>query len=147
MKSLTGNTALVALALAMFDAQSLADLGAKLSRPIVERGAAVGKNRTLPMSWLGVAIAEAPIEISARLPIDRGTGLVVNEVIAESPAAVAGLQRGDVLARLNDQILVTPKQLQTLVMHRKAGDQVEITFFRKGEKRKVIVVLMPRGPM
>ncbi len=147
MKSPIGNTALTMLALAMFGAHSLADLGAKLSRPIAEGGAGLGKSRVPQMSWLGVAIAEAPIEITTRLPIDRGTGLVVNDVIAESPAAVAGLQRSDVLARLNDQILVTPKQLQTLVMHRKTGDQVEITFFRKGEKRKVIVALMPRGQM
>ena len=34
-----------------------------------------------------------------------------------------------------------------LVMHRKAGEQVEITYFRKGEKRRVVAVLMPRERM
>ena len=126
-----------ALALAGF---ARADLGGKQPAPIPSPG----KSRAPTMQWLGVAISEAPLEISARLPIAPGTGLVVGEVIAGSPAALAGLQAGDVLARLNDQILVTPKQLQTLVMHRKAGDVVEITFFRKGEKRKAVAVLMPR---
>ena len=93
-------------------------------------------------TWLGVRIAEAAPEIAGRLPIEAGTGLVVDQVMPDSPAMVAGLQRGDVLARLNEQTLVTPTQLKTLVMHRKPGDQVELTFFRKGEKRRVVVVLM-----
>ena len=106
-----------------------------------------GAGRAQRPSWLGVQIAEAPLEISARLPVEPGTGLVVQMVVAASPAAIAGLQPGDFLARLNDQTLVTPRQLQTMVMHRKPGEQVEITFFRKGEKRRVVVVLMPRENM
>ena len=145
MKTLFGNVILAALALAVCGPASLADLGSKTATVGGEAGG--GKNRVPTMMWLGVAISEAPLEISAHLPIEPGTGLVVGEVIAGSPAAIAGLQRNDVLARLNDQTLVTPKQLQTLVMHRKAGDQVEVTFFRKGEKRRVVAVLMPRERM
>lgn len=143
MKSLFGNLLLVLLALARLDCSASADLGAKSANPTAERG----PGRTQRPSWLGVAIAEAPVEITARLPIEPGTGLVVDQVIADSPAAIAGLQRNDVLARLNDQVLVTAKQLQTLVMYRKPGEQMEITFFRKGEKRRVVVVLMPRDRM
>ena len=87
------------------------------------------------------------MEISARLPIEPGTGLVVDQVMPGSPASISGLQRNDVLARLNEHTLVTPEQLKKLVMHRKAGEQVEITYFRKGEKRKIVVVLLPQGPM
>jgi serine protease Do len=133
-----------ALALAL---TARADLGGKEPTPIAGRGAGLRKSRASTMQWLGVAIGEAPLEITARLPIAPDTGLVVSQVIAGSPAALAGLKPDDVLARLNDQILVTPKQLQTLVMHRKAGDVVEITFFRKGEKRKAVAVLMPRENM
>ena len=146
MKPLFGNALIAAFALALLSPASLADLGSKAA-PAVRGGSGFGKSRVPPMSWLGVAIGEAPLEISARLPIEPGTGLVVDQVIAGSPAAIAGLQRSDVLARLNDQTLVTPKQLQTLVMHRKAGVQVEITYFRKGEKRRVVVVLMRRERM
>ena len=141
-----GNLILVALAIAACEPAAFADLGVKSAAPLTGRPDP-RKYRAPQFTWLGVAIAEASAEIAARLPIEPGTGLVVDQVIEGSPAAIAGLQRSDVLARLNDQTLVTPKQLQTLVMHRKPGDQVELTFFRKGEKRKVVVVLMLRQVM
>ena len=134
---------LSALILSAHEPSAFSDLSAKTAGSL--RGAAEARKVRAPQfTWLGVAIAEAPPEVAGRLPIEAGTGLVVDQVIEGSPAAVAGLQRLDVLARLNEQTLVTPKQLQTLVMHRKPGDQVELTFFRKGEKRRVVVVLMLR---
>ena len=146
MKLFPGNAVLAVLSLAALGASSLADLGPKGGARI-SPGGGLGKTSAPLPTWLGVRIAEAPVEITARLPIEPGTGLVVDQVMPGSPAAISGLQRNDVLARLNEQTLVTPEQLKKLVMHRKAGEQVEITFFRKGEKRKIVVVLLPQGPM
>ena len=133
MKLYPGSLFLAALTL--LGTTALSDLGAKGTPP--------QKNAAPQSTWLGVAIVEASVEIIAKLPIEPGTGLVVEQVIAASPAAVAGIQRNDVLARLNEQTLTTPAQLKTLVSHRKPGTQIELTYFRKGEKRKVVVVLMP----
>ena len=146
MKPHFGKLLPVVLALAAHEPSAFANLGVK-SATATGGIAGARKVRAPQLTWLGVRIAEASPEISGRLPIEPGTGLVVDQVIPDSPAAVAGLQRGDVLARLNEQTLVTPLQLQTLVMHRKPGDQVEVTFFRKGERRKVVVVLMLRERM
>ena len=142
MKPPFGKLLAALLAFAACEPDAFADLPAKSARAL-DGGAPARKVRAPQITWLGVGIEEASLEISSRLPIEAGTGLVVNQVIADSPAAVAGLQRGDVLARLNQQTLVTPQQLKTLVMHRKPGEQVELTFFRKGEKRRVVAVLMP----
>ena len=126
MNLFSKNVFFTALALAVSGAEAPGDLGAKVPPSARDGGAGLGKNRVPLQTWLGVAIEEAAMEISARLPVEPGTGLVVNQVISDSPAAISGLQRGDVLARLNDRTLVTPKQLQTLVMRRKPGEQVEI---------------------
>ncbi len=140
MKPHFGKLILAALALAACEPSAYADFGVKSAAPPAG-GAGPRKVRAPQETWLGVAIEEVSLELGRRLPIEPGTGLLVNEVKDGSPAAVAGLQRGDVLARLNEQTLVTFQQLKTLVMHRKPGDQVELTFFRKGEKRKVVAVL------
>lgn len=142
MKPHFGKLLPAVLALAACALPAFADLGVKPGASIAGGGTGPRKVSAAQFTWLGVAIREVPPEISGRLPIEPGTGIVVDQVIEGSPAAVAGLQRDDVLARLNDQTLVTPKQLQTLVKQRKPGDRVEITYFRKGEKRKVAVVLM-----
>ena len=141
MKLHPGSLTLAVLVFAALETTAFSDLGAKGS----PTGGEAQKPAAPRSTWLGVAIAEAPAEISTKLPIEPGTGLVVEQVIPDSPAAIAGLQRNDVLARLNDQTLITPAQLKTLVMHRKPGTQMELTYFRKGEKRKVVVVLMPGG--
>ena len=141
MKLHPGSLTHVALVFAALEMTAFSDLGAKgtpasggMQKPAAPRS-----------TWLGVAITEAPAEISTKLQIEPGTGLVVEQVIPDSPAAIAGLQRNDVLARLNEHTLITPAPLKTLVMHRKPGTQMELTYFRKGEKRKMVVVLMSGG--
>ena len=141
MKLHPGSLTLVALVFAALETTAFSDLGAKGT----PTGGGMQKPAAQQSTWLGVAITEAPAEVSGKLQIEPGTGLIVEQVIPNSPAAIAGLQRNDVLARLNDQTLVTAAQLKTLVMHRKPGTQMELTYFRKGEKRKVVVVLMPGG--
>jgi S1-C subfamily serine protease len=101
-----------------------------------------------PITYLGVAIAEVAVvapDLAVRLPIDTGTGLMVTEVLPDSPAAHAGLQKGDVLVRLNGQALVTPKQLQNLIQNRKPGDEVEVIYYRKNEVRKATATLATRS--
>lgn len=147
MKLFPRNAILAALTFSAFGTSSFADLGPDLAGRIPQSGGGFEKGRAPGPTWLGVRIADAPVEISGRLPIEPGTGILVDEVMAGSPAAIAGFLRGDVLIRLNHQTLVTVTQFQSLVKHRKAGEQVEITFFRKGEKRKVVVVLQSQERM
>ena len=89
-----------------------------------------------PKTWLGVALAEVSEQVTNQLPIDPGTGLVVEHVSKDSPAQKAGLQKYDVLVRLGDQVLITPKQFQTLIANHKTGDEVEIVYYRKGQEAK-----------
>ena len=90
--------------------------------------------QTGPVTFLGVGPRPLPEAVAAQLPIDKGTGLLVETVLPDSPAAQAGLQVNDVLARLDDQILTNPEQLQTLVRAKKSGDEVKLTYFRKGQQ-------------
>jgi hypothetical protein len=94
------------------------------------------RNRRNRRPWLGVALAEVSEQVANQLPIDSGTGLVVEHVSKDSPADKAGLQKYDVLVRLGDQVLITPKQFQTLIANHKAGDEVEIVYYRKGQEAK-----------
>ncbi len=88
-------------------------------------------------TWLGVAPEELPEELRAQLPIESSTGLIVRSIVAESPAAAAGLQKNDVLLKLDDQLLTNPQQLRTLVSAKKDGDTVKITYLRRGQQATV----------
>jgi len=92
-------------------------------------------------TWLGVATDEPADEVRAQLPVAIGTGLLVREVVADSPAAKAGLEKNDVLTRLDDQILTNPGQLRALVGLKKDGDTVHLAYLRKGHEASVEVKL------
>lgn len=93
------------------------------------------------VTWLGVATAEASEELRAQLPLEPGSGLVVQSVIPDSPAAKAGLQKNDVLGKLDDQLLTNLNQLKTLVAAKKDGESVKLTYFRRGQQTTLDVKL------
>jgi hypothetical protein len=63
-------------------------------------------------------------------------GLVVDYVEPNSPAAAAGVQQNDILKMLNDQILIEPSQLRTLLQTFSEGTEVILTVLRKGQEQK-----------
>ncbi len=110
--------------------EELAELAVKVATD-EEENAKPAKDR----AWLGVGVEEASEALSDQLGLDAGVGLVVTHVSEEGPAAQAGLKKHDVLVELAGQSLVHPAQLRKLVQARKAGDNVELVFYRSGKKQ------------
>jgi hypothetical protein len=111
------------------------DLGNATELKIVTDGGEPLKVKRV--SYLGVASEELSEELAAQLPIDVASGLLVRSVVADSPAAAVGLQKNDVLIKLDDQFLTAPKQLQKLIASRKPGETVHITYLRRGQRAEV----------
>jgi membrane-associated protease RseP (regulator of RpoE activity) len=98
---------------------------------------AVDSLKTTRVTYLGVAAEDLSEELAAQLPIDMASGLLVRSVVPDSPAAVVGIQKNDVLVKLDDQFLTAPKQLQKLVASHKPGDQVRVVYIRRGQRGEV----------
>lgn len=93
------------------------------------------------VTWLGVTAEETDDVVRSQLPIESGAGLTIHGVTPASPAAKSGLQKHDILIRLNDQLLMDPRQLSKLVQAKKPGDRVKLTYLRKGKEAKTEVIL------
>lgn len=102
----------------------------------------VNPGKTEKVTWLGLAAEPVGEEVRAQLPLQSGEGLTVRHIMPDSPAAKAGLAEHDILTRLDDQILVSADQLQSLVKMRKPGDSVKVTYLRKGEKKEATATLV-----
>jgi len=100
--------------------------------------------RMRPAAFLGVATSPVPPVLSAQLGLAEGFGLVVDEVMPESPAGKAGVQRFDVLRLFNDQQLVDPGQLASLVRAQSREAEITVTLLRKGQEQKVSVKIAER---
>src|SRR5881409_4015512 len=92
----------------------------------------------VPAIFLGVETSQVPTVVSEQLGLSKGLGLVVEYIVPDSPAAVAGVQQNDILKMLNDQILIEPSQLRKLLQTFSDGT---LTILRKGQEQKITVKL------
>ncbi len=96
------------------------------------------------VTYAGVNVGEVPEVVSKHLPIPRGMGLVVMEIVKGSPAEKAGIRKDDILLRFDDQLLASQDQLRKLTRSRKTGDKVALTLMQEGKEKAVELVLGER---
>jgi Do/DeqQ family serine protease len=67
--------------------------------------AALHGGSSVKRPWLGATLQNVSKDIAENLGLDRPTGALVIDVTDHSPAADAGLKRGDVIAAIDNQIV------------------------------------------
>jgi S1-C subfamily serine protease len=72
-------------------------------------------------------------------------GVVVEEVVAGSPAEAAGLQPGDVITQFDGATLDANHNLAALVARHKPGDKVQVRFARGDAERETTITLGARA--
>jgi serine protease Do len=82
--------------------------------------------------WMGVTIAELRPEVALRYGLEVGSGLLVGEVVARSPAHKAGLKAGDVITRVGPAEVRSVRDLVGALSSFPVGSDVEIGYRRKG---------------
>jgi serine protease Do len=68
-------------------------------------------------------------------------GATVLEVTEVSPAAKAGIRKGDVITKVNDSKIESPESLFETIHNFKPGEKVKITFTRDGKQQSVTATL------
>lgn len=100
--------------------------------------------------WLGVRIRDLSEqemdEISQRHGIREGFGALVVEVMADTPAARAGLQSGDLVVAFRGRPVVDTRTLQRLVARTAPGTEIPLTVLRGDAGRQRLPVRLGRMP-
>jgi S1-C subfamily serine protease len=91
-----------------------------------------------PTPFLGILVASRPASASG--------GVLLGGVRAGSPAARAGLGRGDVLVSLNGTVVRSSSQLVTLVLRFRPGDAVRLVWTDEFGARETATVTLASGP-
>ncbi len=87
--------------------------------------------------WLGVVIQEITPDIAEAIGVKEG--ILIAQVMKNSPADRAGLKVGDIIVALNGQKLSSVRELQFKVMKTKPGTEVNLTVVRDGKEVNIKV--------
>jgi len=90
-------------------------------------------------SWLGVHIQEVTPEIAEQFDLTEAKGVLVGDVIEDSPAEEAGIKRGDIIVKVNDEEVNSPGELQDKIRDIDIGKKANIEVVRDGKTINFIV--------
>ena len=87
--------------------------------------------------WIGVPVDSVDATLRSHLPtLPAEAGLIVTDVVADSPAAKAGVQKNDILIRTGDDLLTSNEVLIERIQ-KSEGKEIKLDLLRAG---KVVTV-------
>ncbi|MGH3278778.1 MAG: S1C family serine protease [Trebonia sp.] len=107
-----------------------------LAKSVSDEIIATGK---VTHAFFGVQTLPIPPEAAAQAGVSEG--LYVEGVVADGPAARAGLRTGDVITSVEGEPATSNTQLQELTLTKKPGDQVSIGYERGGKRQTATVTM------
>ncbi len=94
--------------------------------------------------WLGVGIQDISGDLAKAFGLKDTNGSLITSVMSGTPAEASGIQKGDVIVKLQGKLIRDSNQLRNEVAAAKAGSTVEVNLIRKGELKTIRVTLGER---
>ena len=109
--------------------------------------------KQVPRPWLGATFQAVSQDIADSLGMRRASGALVTDVAVNSPAADAGLKRGDVIRSVDGVDIDDPEAFSYRVHTQPIGSKATLGLLRDGKSLSVVVKLIaapeipPRDPV
>ncbi|MGB6120191.1 MAG: Do family serine endopeptidase [Mesorhizobium sp.] len=91
--------------------------------------------------WLGVQIQPVTDEIADSVGLKSAKGALVSEAQSDGPAKAVGIEAGDVITKVNDREVASPRELARLVAGIAPDSSVKVEVWRNGEAKTYDVKL------
>lgn len=121
----------------------------RIRRPGVLIAALVGVTLVAPAlagerwGWFGIRIRELSEteaeDLSVKLGVREGYGVMVAEVLKDAPAETSGLRTGDLIVAIDGRPVVETRALQRIVGATAAGRELPVVVLRDGRRRELRV--------
>ena len=87
--------------------------------------------------YLGVHIQDLTEQLGGHFKIKDGKGVLVSEVVEDSPAEKAGLKAGDVITKVDDKKVASASELSEAVRSYEPESKVTVSVVRDGKTKKL----------
>lgn len=95
--------------------------------------------------WLGVSIQELTPELASQFGVGDTKGVLVSDVMEDSPAKKAGFERADVIVEYDGKSMDSPTHLRNAVAQTPVGKKVAVKILRE-KKAKTIELTIVEQP-
>lgn len=99
------------------------------------------KSKSPNNAWLGVYMQNIDKDMAEAFDLKTDKGVLVDDVVDDSPADDAGLMRGDVIVKFDDEQIDNSEELSDAVAGHEPGDKVTVAILRNGEEKTYNVEL------
>lgn len=96
-------------------------------------------------AWLGVQIKDLTRKLRQELDTKARYGVVIDEVVDNSPADEAGLEPGDVILKIDDKNVRKVSDLTNYLSRMSPEDEIELQVMRGNERVNITVILGSRA--
>ncbi len=96
-------------------------------------------------AWLGVYMQEIDKELAEAFDLATENGVLVDDVVDDSPAEEAGIRRGDVIIKFEGNSVDNPEELADAVSDKQPGDKVAVKIMRDGKEKSYDIELGKRS--
>lgn len=91
--------------------------------------------------YLGVSIQELNQELAKQFGVGERRGVLITDVLADSPAKRAKLERGDVIVEYDGHPVLNPTQFRNLVAQTPVGKKVRLRLLRSGKEQELEITI------
>jgi bifunctional DNase/RNase len=123
----------------------------RMKAPIYASTQVLEKSKSLPSAptptkalqkRMGIQAQDLTHEVAALLDLSFQRGVLVVEVVKGSAAMDAGIQRGDIITKANDQTVQSMQEFEAWVHSKKPETRIKLEVIKKG-KPTIIVIDLP----
>ena len=90
--------------------------------------------------WLGISMNSVNHDLADELNFEEPRGVVIDQVVRDSPAEKAGIQPRDIILEFDGKTVRDTQHLMSIVAATKVGKPVKLTVLRKGSEEKQLTV-------
>lgn len=112
-----------------------------LAHTIVERLRSEGQIRR---GSLGVRVQAVDARLAEAYGLDRPTGALISDVTEDGPAAVAGVQPGDLILQFNGGVIDNERALSARIAEAAIGETISLDILRAGREQTIEVAVEER---
>ena len=110
------------------------NMARNVMQSIIEKGRVI-------RGFVGISFQPVDESLARALDLPQARGIIVTEVVDDSPASKAGLRSEDVIIQFNGRNIQSPSDFRRRVAEMMPGTEITLTLIRDGDEMDVKVIL------